>query len=348
MIRLLFIYYTMKSTYPVIVIGLGHQSQEDHLPAIKELESLRLIGVVDINLDIAEKIGAQYNVPFAQTPQELLKQIETPTLAIVALPHNEYLPIIEFLAEKKIHIIKEKPFAVSLEEARALINLTKKYNVSIQVTLQRRFNPIFKSFEQLLKRIGNVHSVESRYTLNVNDLGQGWRAKKNLAGGGVLIDMGYHYIDLFIWYFGIPQKIKCRMSGGNRLNQNYDVEDTVFLDFTYEGEHKNILATLFVSRVHLEKNEGLTAYGNKGSVTVSRGRVARYDVEGNLIEELVRTGSWPSAIIDQLETLVENIDSGEWVRNINNYLEHTIVIDASYSSAVTGNEVETKEYLNVL
>lgn len=212
--------------------------------------------------------------------------------------------------------------------------------------MQRRYNPIFKTFCQLVKRIGRVHSVEARYTLNIKDLSEGWRSKKELAGGGALVDMGYHYIDLFIWYFGMPDKIKCRMSGRNRINQKYDVEDTVFLDFTYDSDDKNILASLYVSRVHSEKNEGLTAHGSNGSVSVTRGRVARYDVSGRIVEELVRTDAWPSAIIDQLETLVENISLGQWEKSLDQYMDHAYVLEASYASAATNTEIDPRIYMN--
>lgn len=335
----------MNRILDVIVVGLGHQSQEDHLPAIQEISSLRLIGLVDINEVVAKEIGERYGVPYATSIDTLLTQISKPDVAIVVVPHSEYLPIIESLATKGIHIIKEKPFAVSLAEATALFELAEKNNVSIQVTLQRRFNPIFRTFCQLAKRIGKVHSIEARYTMNVKDLSEGWRSKKSTAGGGALIDMGYHYLDLFIWYFGVPQKVKCRMSGHNREGQDYDVEDTVFLDLTYEGEDKNILATLFVSRVYSEKGEGLTAHGSKGSVFVTRGRVARYDSDGTMVEELKRTDSWPSAIIDQLETLTNNIASGSWSKNDHQYVEHTAVLAAAYDSSEQDKTMETKGYL---
>lgn len=302
--------------------------------------------MVDIDTNIAQDVAEKYNVPCASSIDNLLQKIDNPTIAIVALPHNEYLPVIRILAQRGIHIIKEKPFAISLEKARELFRLAKEHNVSIQVTLQRRYNPIFKTFCQLAKRIGTIHTIEARYTLNIKDLSEGWRSKKDLAGGGALIDMGYHYIDLFIWYFGVPEKIKCRMSSGNRPNQDYDVEDTALLDFTYENADRKILATLFVSRVHSEKKEGLTAHGQNGSVTVTRGRVARYNVDGEMIEELQRTHSWPSAIIDQLETLISNISSGSWRENHDQYLDHTIVLDASYASAASGKEIETKTYFN--
>ena len=151
----------MTNKLNVIVVGLGHQSQEDHLPAIQEVRSLKLVGVVDTNVSVAKEIGEKYNVPYDISISNLLEKIDRPTLAIVALPHNEYLPVIEILAKEKIHIIKEKPFAVSMTEADKFFNLSKDYGVSIQVTLQRRFNPIFKTFCQLIRRVGNVHSVEA-------------------------------------------------------------------------------------------------------------------------------------------------------------------------------------------
>lgn len=145
--------------------------------------------------------------------------------------------------------------------------------------------------------------------MNISDLETGWRSNKNEAGGGAIIDMGYHYIDLIVWYFGLPQIVGCRMSGRNREGQNYDVEDTAFLNFTYVDvvTSKKVLGTLFVSRVYSEKNEGLIAHGTNGSVSVTRGKITRCGTDGKVIEELERKDAWPSAIIDQLEVFVDNV-----------------------------------------
>ena len=161
----------------IIVIGLGHQSLEDHLPAIKESGLINLVGVVDVDRGIAEQIAKEYKVPHAISVKKLFNTLDVkPDAALIAVPHKDYLAIIKELANKGIDIIKEKPFAATIEEAKTMIKLAKDNNISLQVTLQRRFNPIFISFNQLIKRIGKIYSIEARYTLNIARLDSGWRA----------------------------------------------------------------------------------------------------------------------------------------------------------------------------
>lgn len=300
----------------IVVIGLGHQSLEDHLPAILESKKYNLIGVIDINKEHAEKIAKEYQTISAQTYLELKSKIITKIdVVLIAVPHSEYLRIIEEVAADKIDIIKEKPFAISLKEASKLKEIVRRNNISLFVTLQRRYNPIFKSFKQLIKRIGKIYAIEARYTMNVVDLSSGWRAVKNIAYGGALADMGYHYIDLLVWYFGLPDSITCKISTGNRKNQQYNVEDTAFVDFSYNdiaNDNERILGNLVVSRVYPEKDECLIAYGSNGSVSVKRGELMRLNIAGQEVEHLSRLGGWPSAIIDQLEDFHEKIINGKY------------------------------------
>lgn len=333
----------------IIVIGLGHQSVDDHLPAIKESNFIELLGVCDVNIDTAKEVGTFYGVKFADGVDGLLKKLDQkPDAALIAVPHHEYLPIIEKIARKKINVIKEKPFATSIDEALKIQEVVKKNKISLQVTLQRRYNPIFITFNQLIKRIGKIYSIEARYTMNIARLDNGWRASKLTAGGGALIDMGYHYIDLINWYFGLPHCISCKMSLGNRENQVYDVEDTVFLNFTYndtKNDDDKILGNLVVSRVYPEKEEMLIAYGSKGSVCIQRGEVFRRDIDGNIVESLERKPAWPSAIIDQLEEYAHNILQGKKRGVIEKkHFAHTAFMAAAYDSAVQGISVQPHSY----
>jgi predicted dehydrogenase len=325
-----------------IVVGLGHQSLDDHIPAILECEHFELVGVVDIEEAKAKEVGATQSVPFSSDVNTLLGKLDfKPDAALVAVPHNDYLPIIKLLAEQKIHIIKEKPFAVSAEDAMQIAKLIKTNNITLQVTLQRRFNPIFNpiflSFKQLVKRIGKLHSIEARYTLNIARLDEGWRASRLYSGGGALVDLGYHYVDLIVWYFGLPDSVTCKLSTGNRDGQVYDVEDTAFLDFSYNDtgeDNERILGSLIVSRVYPDKEEKLVAYGTKGSVAVKRGQVVRRDLDGNEIECLTRTGSWPSALVDQMDEFAEYIINGEHNGDVEaRYLKQVALVSAAYKSA---------------
>lgn len=338
----------------VIVIGLGKQSCEDHLPAIEESPKFRLVGVIDTNATKLKEISDKYSVPGFLNIKDSLKSITNkPDVAIAAVPHNAYLPIINELARNKIHVIKEKPFATNFTEAAKLRDLAQKNNIKIFVTLQRRFNPIFNTFNQLVKHTGSIYSIEARYTMNVERLDEGWRAKKKIAGGGALVDMGYHFVDLIIWYFGLPDTITCKLSQNNRSDQMYDVEDTAFINFTYNergGDEQRILGNMIVSRTYESKEESITVYGTKGSIHVKRGRICRKDKNGNEIEVLERKGAWPSAIIDQLEYFADQIMEGKKNATIVNseYLEHIAFIEAAYLSNINSEPKSPKEFMSKL
>jgi len=334
----------------IVVIGLGHQSLDDHLPAIRESTLLTLVGVVDIDEELARRVAEEEGVDFGTSPKELLAKLTAPPdVALVAIPHHGHTEVVEFMARNGIHIIKEKPFAISMQDALRLVEIIIETGVSIQVTLQRRFNPIFLSFRQLLKRIGRVHSVEARYTLNVERLDEGWRASRLYAGGGALIDLGYHYVDLLVWYFGLPTSITCTLSTGNREDQNYDVEDTAHILMTYgqSGAPNCILGSLIVSRVYPDKDEALVAFGTTGSAAVQRGRVLRRDLGGNTIECLERTGAWPSALVDQLDAFAGHIVSGDLNGQVDRqFLEHVAFVEAAYRSAQAGAAQDPQMILN--
>lgn len=97
----------------IALIGLGHQSCSDHLPAIMECSDLELVAVCDRNEKISIEISEKYNVPYFNSVDEMLLKV-VPDIAIVAVPHDAYLPIIKSLAKKHIYIIKEKPFATNM------------------------------------------------------------------------------------------------------------------------------------------------------------------------------------------------------------------------------------------
>jgi predicted dehydrogenase len=332
----------------IAVIGLGHQSVDDHLPAIAASDQFKLMSVCDLSNEIASRVGSQYETKCFTSVEALLCDQERPDVALVAVPHARYLPIIALLAENGVHIIKEKPFAASFEDAMELKRIVERYKIYLRMTLQRRFNPVFQSFAQLIKRIGKIFAIEGRYVLNVERLDEDWRASRLFAGGGALIDLGYHYVDLIIWYFGLPDLVTCRVSTGNREGQTYDVEDTAFLHFFYDKDRNGfgeIIGNLVVSRVYPEKSESLVAYGTRGHVTVSRGTVSRFYDKGQKEERLERIGSWPSALVDQLEYCADEIANGRGFGKIpESYLQHVALIAAAYESATTGQATRPHDF----
>ena len=140
-------------TLKTAIIGLGKQMVEDHLPAAVESGNFEVKAVCDVNSEKVNNISGKYQLEGFDDLEKMLTKIKF-DVAIVAVPHHQYHSVISKLAERKIHVIKEKPFAVSREEALKFHQLASQNNLFLGVTLQRRFNPIYQAFHQLKKRIG--------------------------------------------------------------------------------------------------------------------------------------------------------------------------------------------------
>lgn len=155
---------------------------------------------------------------------------------IVAVPHHAGRAVIEECAVRGVHVLKEKPFATSLPKAREFASICQQAQVELMVTLQRRFNPFHASVVQLLDQIGTPFLIDGQYTFHTDDPGAGWRGDVSQAGGGCVIDMGYHIVDLLLWYFGMPNRIMADFSTAALPDGGYDAEDTAVIQLGYDND----------------------------------------------------------------------------------------------------------------
>jgi len=324
------------------VVGLGAQAQEDHLPGLAASDMTKLVAVCDDNPDLVHELGYKLHVKGYTDFREMFAS-EDLDLVVVCVPHHVGREVIKAAAEHRVHVLKEKPFAVSLDEARELTGLCDEAGIKLMVTLQRRFNPIYTSFIQLADQIGTPIVVDAQYTLHIADPSEGWRGRVAQAGGGCVIDMGYHLIDMLLWYFGLPDRILADTSASARPDRAYDAEDTALIHFGYDtGLYGSALLSRFIG----PKNEQIRLVGSKGIVNLERGRLRRLDNHGEVIESLTREQSWPAAAAAQIDHFARVIDgtrpnpSGPA-----EHLSHLAFITACYTSARTRAAVNPKELL---
>jgi predicted dehydrogenase len=326
----------------VAIIGLGRQSQEDHIPAVKEMEGIQLVAVADVDKEKLDLfLRENEGVKGYDNPNDLFHENKL-DFVIISVPHCEHYNITKKAIQNKINILKEKPFAVSLKEAVDLKNLAEKNNVKISVTLQRRFNPIYSTFFQLIDKIGKVFYIDAVYTFHTDHPGEGWRGDKKIAGGGCIIDMGYHMIDLLMWYFGLPDKVFADMSCAADGESCYDAEDTARVIFRYDK--KDLWGSLLVSRFIPPKQEFFNVYGAKGTIHLERGLIERYSIDGKIQESLKRENSWPSAALDQIDYFCKVIKGDrENINGPNSQLNHMAFIEAVYKSKKEGRYINPND-----
>lgn len=332
----------MSMTWRAAVVGLGGQAQKDHLPALADCRLAELVAVCDVDPRRTAAQAEQWQVPGYTDLTRLLDQVR-PDFVIAAVPHHVGREVITACAEAGVHVMKEKPFATDPQEAAVLASLCQKTGIELMVTVQRRFHPLYPAAADLLEQIGPPYLVEGRYTFHCPDPAVGWRGRARLAGGGCLADMGYHLIDLLIWYLGLPDRVLADTSATAAPGEDYDAEDTALVHLAYDS---GLYGSLLVSRAAGPKTERLAVTGPHGTVAIERGTVRRLDPAGQVVESLTREPAWPCAPATQIDRFCRVLDrsranpSGPAA-----HVPHAAFLAAAYASTTTAQPVDPKEYL---
>jgi hypothetical protein len=129
------------------IVGLGKQALADHVPGLLTCRGAVLAAVCDIDPGVVENSSKRLSVPGYTRPAALLDEEEL-DLVIVCVPHHAGGAVIEAAAMRGVHVLKEKPFATSMAEARRLAEVCEGSGIHLMVTLQRRltrFMPVSSS-----------------------------------------------------------------------------------------------------------------------------------------------------------------------------------------------------------
>ena len=321
-----------------LLVGLGKQMREVYFPALRLTDRIEVVGAVDRDESkkpMADDAGIKF---FGQDIADAVKK-SRPDFALVTLPHVEYAEVTPQLLALGVPVFQEKPFAASLADANKIIAVLNRYTGVVHVAMNRRVHPIYWAANIILATLGDVVHVEGRFTLQIERLDEGWRASYSRAGGGAILDVGYHAFDLLLWYFGCPKSVSAISTLRSRPAQIYDVEDTASIRCEYKGKH-NFVATLVLSRVYPEKSDGFTIVGTQGSVVLQRGRLTHFDQHGILLETITRDGTWVVGATHQLLAFSEALNDGRsgQARNADYHLQHLRIIDACYRSVRAGGK----------
>jgi len=214
------------------IIGLGYVGQI-HLKNCLALPNVDIVAVADVSksaLKNAKEAGIKKTF---NNYEQLLKERDIDAV-IIALPTHLHLTCAKQTAEAHKHIFMEKPIATNINEAEEIIASAHNNSVKLMVGYPLRFN---KNFRELKAKIdaGLLGDIEIAHATYISSgpffhradgfspvpVPQWWWNKK-LTGGGVLVDLGSHIINLLRWFFGEITDIRSQL--GHRFN--LDLEDS--------------------------------------------------------------------------------------------------------------------------
>ncbi len=200
---------TRMSKLRLAVIGCGAVAEIGHLPALAQSPAATATVLVDKNLDRAQKLAKRFDVP--RVTDDYAAVVGQVDGAIVALPHSLHAPVTVALLSQGIHVLVEKPMALTTAECDQMIEAASSHGTTLAVGVIRRFIPSYPFGKEAIDSglLGKVSSFDIRDGFVYNwPVASDFFFRKDLAGGGVLVDTGAYAMDLVSWWFGNCSSIR--------------------------------------------------------------------------------------------------------------------------------------------
>ncbi len=208
------------------VIGAGGIADRRTIPGMLLCESAELVAVMEINRELAERCRAKWGCPKAYERVEDLLADPDIDAVYIASPVAMHAAQAMAAADAGKHILIEKPLAMTAAEGQRVVDYCKSKDVLIAVGLMMRFGSYVQAMKQAIAegKIGRPVSGYAQFTCWYPDMPGNWRQSKQNGGGGAMMDMGVHCIDLMQYILG--SKVRQVAAFHDTLSFHYEVEDS--------------------------------------------------------------------------------------------------------------------------
>jgi predicted dehydrogenase len=252
------------------------------------MKNAQLTGAADVS---AKSLRAAKRAGVRNVFEDYRKLLKSPNVdaVIISLPTFLHEDAAICAAENGKHIFVEKPLARNVEEAQNIMNAVKQNGVKLMVGYQARFSPEFQKVkaEMELGAFGDIQIATASH-VSTGPLFQRssegapkpvptWWFDKDLTGGGALMDLGCHMINVFRWFFGDYTHVQSHL--GYRFNM--DFEDYALCIIKFQS---GTLATLNVGWFARYYHSQLSLYGTVSNTSVMTKPRSMFDYAKRLLQ----------------------------------------------------------------
>jgi UDP-N-acetyl-2-amino-2-deoxyglucuronate dehydrogenase len=259
------------------ILGAGMIADYHHQAIVANADlGAHLVAVGHYNPARFGEISARFGVPCVG--QEELLADPAVDVVCICTPSGQHAGQAIAAASAGKHVLVEKPMALSLGDADAMIAACDQAGVQLGVTLQRRATPLFQRIHAAIQAgdlgdltLGVVTMPYYRPQAYYDQAD--WRGTWALDGGGVLMNQGIHLVDLLVWYMGDPVQVQAH---AGTLHRDIEVEDTLTATLRFaDGALATITATTTAAPGFPHRME---IYGTGGAIQVEEESVGRWEL----------------------------------------------------------------------
>ncbi len=267
------------------VIGLGIGKY--HIEGYQMHGDAEVVAIADLREDLLNEVAEQYGIPRATTNYKDILKMDDVDCVSVCVPNKFHAPITIDCLKAGKHVLCEKPLARNAREGARMVKAAEEAGKILMVQFNNRFRPE----SQLLKRyidggeLGDIYFARCGWIRRNGIPGWGsWFTTKEIAGGGPLIDLAVHMLDLTLWFMGNPEptvvlastysvfgpKMECLGPWGTPdPNGVFDVEDMAVALIKFDNGATIALEASWASRIKREWVYS-TLMGTKAGASLER------------------------------------------------------------------------------
>ena len=351
------------------VIGAGIGAI--HLGAYAQLPEVEIVALAGLDDDRVRRVAAEYNVPRTYREYEHLLAAPDVDAVSICLPNVLHAPVSVAALQAGKHVLVEKPLARTPDEGRVMMAAAQEHGRILMVSFDKRYRGDVQWIKQYIDSgaVGRIYYAKAHWMRRsgIPRLGS-WFVSKEQAGGGPLIDLGVHVLDIAMYLMGEPAPLAVSANtyaefgprglkgwAGGRWSTDeknfYEVEDLATAFIRLEGGATLLLEASWATHSSAGDDFGVTLYGTEGGVELMvrdytyDDTVRTYtDIAGmptNLAPKIAKGAGGHTEVISRF---VRAILHGEPATPApEEGLRRAEVLDACYRSAAAGREVVIDE-----
>lgn len=337
------------------LIGAGNIAQNAHIPAYLKQSDVELVAVCDLNEGRAKGVAEKYGMKHVTTDYNELVVLKDVDAVSVCTWNNAHAGAAIAAAKAGKHILCEKPMSMNPEQSKAMMKAVKENNVTFMMGFVNRFRSDSKAIKdiQLAGKLGEIYYAKAAI-MRRRGTPLGWFTDLSKSGGGPVIDIGVHIIDLTWYLMGKPKPISVSAATYSKIG-DYQTKgvgrwvafDTDNLVFNTEDSASGFIRFENGASMSFDVSWAINGkdtqysqiFGTQAGATLDP--IGIYGEEEHYLTDTVPTTMQENSFENEIRHFIDCVKEGKQpIASVDDGLQIQKILNGIYTSAKAGKEIQ--------
>lgn len=357
----------MSKVYQIAIVGCGGIANGKHMPSLAKLKNVKMVAFCDIIEKRAIEAKEKYGDADAKVYTNYEELLADPTIDIVHVctPNDSHATISIAALEADKHVLCEKPMAKTAVDARRMVEAAKRSGKKLTIGYNNRFRTDSRYLKQTCEdgELGEIYFAKAHAIRRRAVPTWGVFLDEEKQGGGPLIDIGTHALDLTLWmmdnykpkavlgtaFHKLASKENAANAWGSWDPKEFTVEDSAFGMITMENGATIMLESSWALNVIDSEEATCTLCGTEGGADMKGGLRINGEKNSKLFDTKIQLGASGVAFFEGESEDAPDVEMRMWIEAIENDTDPVVtpeqacvvseILEAIYESSKTGKAV---------